>query len=490
MYPRIAHRWPIQVLVLLLLSLAAGLSSAQSILLSNNQGTGNTVWFVSGERTLVMNGFDLSALNLTYPVYLNAVSISIETPVPGAPIDIVAYADPNGGSPADAVLIGSQQTTIDVAGTARITLNPAIAVDSPVLWVGFYLPVGVNFHADTSGNSVLTYWAWSTGASFDLASPGNAEVLGPGDGSAPVNIAMGGVARITAELSASPPTTDVDGSGLVGQQIVGGEDANFPSLRNYNFCGPVLYDEDDIAISGRGLFTMECRAEDIPKNATADIRPSQNFERRGFLYTLSAFGDFAYSPTQNDKLAIPVTHCIVPMEQDRDQALIGIAHSVPRYWEILPTVRYGNIVCAEVTHIGLLAYFVPRVPNQVPANVNLTFPQSPRVMPHPLVCRQASAFQTFVLNSGFEWPTVPTTMRVTDTLVRTGAVLQSRDYPLPALLGPGQTVELFDATFVVDTYWGELHRLTFTLDVFGEQSETDKSDNVYTTDYILQRGGC
>jgi hypothetical protein len=42
-----------------------------------------------------------------------------------------------------------------------------------------------------------------------------------------------------------------------------------------------------------------------------------------------------------------------------DRAIVGIATGSPRSFKILPTMRVGNLVCAEIDHSGGISYLVP-----------------------------------------------------------------------------------------------------------------------------------
>jgi hypothetical protein len=81
-----------------------------------------------------MNGFDLTPLELEMPIFVEAIRISVVSPVPGIPLDAVLYVDENGGSPQDAQLVEWTRTTIDSAGVARIEFPDPVAINAPVLW--------------------------------------------------------------------------------------------------------------------------------------------------------------------------------------------------------------------------------------------------------------------------------------------------------------------------------------------------------------------
>ena len=110
-------------------------ASAGDIILSVNSGTDSTVWYISGEPSLVMNGFDLTPLNVQLPAKLDRISLEVNTPVPGASIDVVVYEDSNGGSPIDARLVSVNQVDIREAGTFIVQFAEPIVINSPVIWV-------------------------------------------------------------------------------------------------------------------------------------------------------------------------------------------------------------------------------------------------------------------------------------------------------------------------------------------------------------------
>lgn len=114
--------WLIGALVLALFSQVRP-AQAQAVI-SNNQGAESKTWTIIGEPTLVMNGFDLSQVTSVFPVTISAASIQIVRAVPGQPVSIVIYEDPNGGSPSDARIIHKTDTTInDVATSLSLSLR-------------------------------------------------------------------------------------------------------------------------------------------------------------------------------------------------------------------------------------------------------------------------------------------------------------------------------------------------------------------------------
>ncbi len=347
-------------IVVLMTALSFSLVSAGNVTLSLNSGTGNVRWFITGEASLVLNGFDLDAYGVPRPTQVDRLSISVLKATPGRTVEAVIYQDANGGSPADAKLLARKTVDIQSTGVVTVTLDSPVTVTDRFLWVGFYLPVDFEFHGDSSGSSVLTYWGWTPGATFDLANLGSAGVFGPADGSAPVNINMGGKARINVEVITTATTAGTPVSGTpsalttpIVQQLQGDAITSFaPPMAQYSNCGTLLYDRDDISVTYQDGITIHC------KPVVTYLRPEipRGYNRQGPLYDVYVFG----VNSGLDPLPYPVTHCIKPKADELDRALIGVAYGAPREWELKTTVRYGEYVCAEIDYTGFISYFIPR----------------------------------------------------------------------------------------------------------------------------------
>lgn len=339
------------VLICLLVILSTLPASAGERVISVNSGNGNASWYISGEPSLVMNGFDLQSLGIQRPAVIDRVSIAVDATVANTPIDVVVYQDANGGSPVDATLAGQAQVTINTSGVFTATLTTPITVNQPVVWIGFYLPVNFRFFADTSGTSVLTYWAWTPGGRFDLTRLSSASVLGPADGTAPVSINLNGKARITAEITgAGGSTTSAPGTTPQAQAAV-----NTASLQVYPSCTAALWDTADETISLRDSINLHCQEVAGWQAPSSPL----GYVRRGALYDIQIYRD--NGNVVIGRLDVRVTHCIRPATADLSSAVIGNAWGSPRVWQILPSVIYGDMVCAEVRHGGNLSYFVPAV---------------------------------------------------------------------------------------------------------------------------------
>ncbi|MEO8611629.1 MAG: hypothetical protein ABI690_27265 [Chloroflexota bacterium] len=354
------------VLAVLMLLLSTFAVTAGNRVLSNNSGDASAPFFVTGEQTLVINGFDLTPLALGLPATIDKISIQVDTPVPGAAVTAVVYQDANGGSPVDATLIGQQSVNIVQPGLFTVTFATPIQVTAPVVWIGFYLPVNFKFQADQSGTSVLTYWAWTSGSTFDLSKLSTAGVLGPANGTSPVSLDMKGIARITGEITGSgvapttipltPGTPGVSGApGVITTIVAPASSEDLSVLRVFPpACDTLLWDSADVGITYNGSISVRCTAI-WPGYAPA---APLGYERKQLYYDLTFYNDKGNVITGS--LPQPVTHCILANAEDIDRAVIGLAWGSPRTFEILTTLRVGNLICAEVYKSGGLSYFVPK----------------------------------------------------------------------------------------------------------------------------------
>ena len=465
-------------------------SAAGDIILTHNRGGENAVFFVNDEPSLVINGFDLSPHTTRFPIALDAVSISVDRPAPGSRIDMVIYQDANGGSPVDASLVHRQSVQINRRGVQRFILNEAAIITEPVVWVGFYLPVGFRFHADTSGPSVLTYWAWAPGGTFPLDNLASAPVLGPGDGAEPVSIDMQGVARITAELR---PLfhQEMASDAVLGNQLIAEGEQDTSLLQGYPHCGGLLFDPEDIAITSRASFTVHCGVSSEFEAPTEIVHPDGHFldlQRAGHLFKLEA----QIPPAQLvhgavNVMPVPVTHCIQIQAGDLEQAVIAEARGIPERWHALPSVRFEDVVCAEITTASYLSYFLPRGAD-APPNVNLVMGWT-KVSPHPLECGLPAYVEAPVTNTGQSWfSTVSGSVKfiIENIHVRSGITTGAVELSIEtSQLGPGMRHILVFAPIYVTTYVNELHRLQVRADFDNQIQETNENDNVWFTEYIL-----
>lgn len=467
---------------------------ADDTLLSNNSGAEDAVFFIKDEPSLVINGFDLTPLGLELPTALSAVSIAVDAPVPGSIIDLVVYQDVNGGSPVDATLVYRESVSLEQTGVNRIELNRAAIISEPVLWVGFYLPVDFRFLADQSGSSVLTYWAWTPGGSFDLTSLASAEVLGPGDGTEPVEIPMEGIARITAEAR-TPDYEEIAAAFPLTEQLETSVTQDTTALQPYDNCGQLLHDPADRNFTRALTFPLNCRVAETyesPHNIANPPDQILEVDRVGPLYKLSTFlTEEQRVPGRVSQLPGRVTHCMRVPTDDLERAVIGEvreSETAGERWYILPTVRFNDLVCAEVSVANYLSYFVPRTVESAP-NINLVLGGT-HVSPHPLRCGEGAMVYVPIVNTGLSWFKTLSghvAVAVEDFHVVTG--LSTSKYVLQVntdQFGPGVRRVLELGPIFVDAFTNELHRLEVRLDDANRVAETNEVDNIWFTEYILE----
>jgi len=356
MWKRLSHRGTIAALMMLLLGISALPASSQGnyIILSNNSGVTSSLWEIQGEPTLVMNGFDITPTSLRLPVVVDNINIDIFAAGPNQLTEVVVYEDPNGGSPVDAQLVASTQPVINTTGVFNVSFPSPVVVNSPIIWVGFYMPPGVRFRADRQGSSVLTYWAWTPDGTFDLTDLSTAQVFGPSDGSDPVNIDLNGIARIRAEaVTANTQTTET---------FFADQDLLLPAdpldlLLNYDGCPTLFKDETDITVTYDNTISVTCREVESWNAPRAPSGYTRRTNVRNIVYDLAFYDD--EGNVLPNELPHPVTHCVTPALEEQPEAVIGIAYGNPRRWEFLTSERYNNLVCAEVPRGGSLSYFTP-----------------------------------------------------------------------------------------------------------------------------------
>jgi len=327
--------------------------------LNLNVGTTSDIWEVQGEPSLVINGFDLAPTSLRLPVVIESASIDLSTVVPNSVYDAVVYQDPNGGSPVDAEIIGFEQFTIAEPGVRTIQFDPPVVAASPIVWIGFYMPVGTEFRSDNQGTSVRTYWAWTPENTFNLRSLGNAQVLGPSDGSAPVNLNIGGIARITAIARTANAASITDTSANVAREFFGEEEAERATdfLTNYPGCATLFYDTGDVNVTYRNAISATCReleSWNAPRSPAGLVRRSN---ARNVVYDVTFYDSNGEVYVGN--LPEPISHCVTPAQAEQPEAQVGLAYGAPKAWDLLASEQIGNLVCTEIFRGGLISYFTP-----------------------------------------------------------------------------------------------------------------------------------
>jgi uncharacterized protein YgiM (DUF1202 family) len=165
----------------------------------------------------------------------------------------------------------------------------------------------------------------------------------------------------------------------------------------------------------------------------------------------------------------------------------------------LPDGRRGWIAPSVVTAEGNIRA-VPRIdPPPPPATATplpTATPQalanlggtSPALNPNPPICNQQFQVLANITNAGSARSNAPATVLIQDVHVASGQVQAEVTRTLPQL-DPGQNF-VVSADFTISTFYNEEHRIVVTIDVNNEVLESDKSNNVLSTTYVLQQGGC
>lgn len=253
----------------------------------------------------------------------------------------------------------------------------------------------------------------------------------------------------------------------------------------------MLYDQADIdALSAANQFSLACKVEygtyspgTIANEGLLDTQLT-GLERRGPLFYVTGYGNFQIDPAQPQRLRVPVTHCLRVPVSDIQQAVLGVAYGVPMAWEILPSVRYNDLLCAELTHTGPISYFMPRTGEETYRNLNLLFAREPAFSEELGKCNQTIIIDFAFHNEGFE--TSPSNkVRILNTVVRTGNVTLREDFSIQSL-PPGTGVSFRATIKLPNTFVNEQNRLTFTIDPTDEIKEFIESDNVKIYNYILR----
>jgi uncharacterized protein YraI len=134
----------------------------------------------------------------------------------------------------------------------------------------------------------------------------------------------------------------------------------------------------------------------------------------------------------------------------------------------------------------------PATPTPVPTNTpvvraNLTG-SPPALDPNPPVCNQEFQILVNITNIGETRSNAPATVLFENIYLGDGTVQTSFTRAIPEL-DPGQNF-VVGGPMTVSTFYNETHRIRVTIDVGNNVIETDKSNNVLITDYVLQQGGC
>jgi uncharacterized protein YgiM (DUF1202 family) len=180
--------------------------------------------------------------------------------------------------------------------------------------------------------------------------------------------------------------------------------------------------------------------------------------------------------------------------------VLGVSSTGSGWFHIqLPDGRRGWIASSVVTAEGDIRG-VPRIdPPPPPATptpaatptptalANLTG-TTPALNPNPPICKEPFQVLANITNAGNARSNAPATVLIQDVHVASGQVQAEVTRTLPQL-DPGENF-VVGADFNISTFYNEEHRIVVTIDVHNEVLESDKSNNVLSTTYILQQGTC
>jgi hypothetical protein len=196
-------------------------------------------------------------------------------------------------------------------------------------------------------------------------------------------------------------------------------------------------------------------------------------------------GDSTYYPV----IAGLVAGEIVPV--------VGISNTGSGWYLIeMPNGRRGWVapsvvrISGDVRNVPRVAPPPPPPPTATPTPVtqaNLVI-SSLSLSPDPPRCDETFTITARVYNAGTGPTSSGGTILVQDIHVNSGTSAGSTNGAFPAL-NAGQT---FDAIMrlTVDTYYGETHRLTVTVDSSAQILETNEGDNTVIREYTLRRADC
>ncbi|MFW5748150.1 MAG: SH3 domain-containing protein [Chloroflexota bacterium] len=211
----------------------------------------------------------------------------------------------------------------------------------------------------------------------------------------------------------------------------------------------------------------------VTANLSANVRAgdSTNYEIIGALRTNQTADVVGISNTGNGWYLIRLP--------DGDEG--WIAPSV-----VTPSGDFGDV--PRVAPPPPPATNTPVPPTRPPASGNLAG-SSPSLTPSTPTCNVAFQVLVNITNTGSAPTTGPATILFQDIHVDSGTVTTSFTRAVP-VLAPGENFVVGSDSVTVSTFFNEQHRLVVTIDPENNVFETDENDNVLTTTYTLQQGGC
>ena len=129
----------------------------------------------------------------------------------------------------------------------------------------------------------------------------------------------------------------------------------------------------------------------------------------------------------------------------------------------------------------------PEQPTQPPAASQANLTGSPPALdPNPPVCAQEFQVLVNITNIGSEPTSGPAIVRFQDFARGEQQTAFDREIPV---IQPGQNF-VVGGPMTISTFTEEEHEIRVTIDVNNQVAESDKTNNVLRTSYVLQRGGC
>lgn len=228
--------------------------------------------------------------------------------------------------------------------------------------------------------------------------------------------------------------------------------------------------------------------------ATRQTRPTLAPSPTPFDDTPTVTANVDANVRSGDGTEYPVIDALL---ENQSAEIIGISSAGSGWYLIrLEDGTEGWIAPSIVRQSGDLRG-VPRVspppppatptPTPLPATGNLSG-SSPSLSPNPPTCNVSFQIAVNITNSGSQATSGPVTVLVEDIHVASGTVNASFTEVVP-VLNPGDNF-VVSGTVTVTTFYNEQHRVVATIDTGNNVIETNEGDNVLSTTYTLQRGGC
>ena len=183
--------------------------------------------------------------------------------------------------------------------------------------------------------------------------------------------------------------------------------------------------------------------------------------------------------------------------EDQAARIVGISSTGNGWYQIeLPNGVRGWIAPSVVIVSGDLRG-VPRVNppfTPTPPATNTPVPSGnltgsvPDITPDTPTCNVTFSVLANITNTGTTSTSAAATVIIRDVHVASGGVQNSVSREVP-VLAPGDNF-VVGAEFTISTFFNEEHRIDVIIDTNNSVIETIETDNVLSTTYTLQQGGC